>query len=65
MSEIFTSWLTTYGPLALGWPIAGLLYFRAMRLSDKVLEAFTANTSAINGLVERIEDALSSRRGSR
>ena len=38
--------ITTYGPLGLGWLAAGYLFLRFMALTDKVMNASIADTQA-------------------
>ena len=51
MEKIITDFLTLYGPLGMGWVVAGILYVGQTRERKQWLEAFDKNTVATTTLV--------------
>ena len=46
MEDIFKQFITLYGPLSLGWPLAWYLLRQNMILQEKVLTTFVEDTKA-------------------
>ena len=60
----WTSLVTTYGPLGLGWPLCWYFVRQNQALQQKILEAFLADTAAKIELMHTVEE-LADRVGGR
>ena len=47
--------LTTYGPLGVGWIVAAVIWRRHAKVSDRVLEVVERNTASMAVLTEIIK----------
>ena len=54
MNEVFTSWLTTYGPLALGWLVAAYLLKFVLDRYQADIEARVSLATSMDGLAKII-----------
>lgn len=53
--ELLQKFITIYGPLALGWPIAWLLWRRQNQMNDQMLAALIGNTQALTLLTATLK----------
>lgn len=55
MDSVLVNWLTHYGPLAMGWPVAWYFVRQNTHLQSKVLEIAVANISTNSELKSTVQ----------
>lgn len=55
MPETLFEFITIYGPIGLGWPVAFMLWLRIVKMQEKMLEIVDNNTKALTTLATLIK----------
>lgn len=58
MDDFLLKLVTTYGPLALGWPLWFMEHMENRKNADKLVELYASATGSIAALKQLIEERL-------